>query len=334
MHQHTHTWETLLLTLASEAQRSPAFVSHVSHDTTPSIELLNAAYAYCEDVTAEHSRSFHFASRWLPPDKRQAVRALYALCRITDDIVDRPDSEVQARLHSWRQQILKPPGVINDLVTIAWTDTRLRYRIPVRYAEQLIDGVARDVYQNRYDTFGDLATYCYGVASTVGLMAMHIIGFEGSEAIPYAIKLGIALQLTNILRDVAEDWNTGRVYLPQEELAAFGLTEADLAAGYVSDNWRAFMRFQIARNLQLYDEAWPGLSLLSADGRLAIAAAADIYRAILDDIETHDYDVFSRRAHVNAKGKLWRLLNLWWQGKRDALALPFSVRGSQASQQR
>ena len=180
-------------------------------------------------------------------------------------------------------------------------------RIPLRYAEQLLDGVSRDRCQKRYATFEDLATYAYGVASTVGLMSMHVIGFSGQAAIPYAIKLGLALQVTNILRDVGEDWRMGRVYLPQDELAAYGLAETDLERGRVDERWRAFMHFQIERNRLLYAEARPGIRMLDWDGRLAVAAAADLYCAILDDIEEHDYDVFHRRAHLSAAEKLLRL---------------------------
>jgi phytoene synthase len=153
------------------------------------------------------------------------------------------------------------------------------------------------------------------VASTVGLMGMHIIGFSSMEAIPYAIKLGVALQMTNVLRDVGEDWRAGRVYLPSNELAEFGLAEADLAAGKVDERWRALMRFQIARNRRLYAEAWPGIALLDRDGRSAVAAAGEFYRAILADIEAHDYDVFSRRAHVSGWGKLRRLPSIWWRNR-------------------
>jgi phytoene synthase len=141
---------------------------------------------------------------------------------------------------------------------------------------------------------------------------MHIVGFENRDAVPYAIKLGIALQLTNILRDIGEDWLSGRLYLPQDELAAFGLTEADIAAGRVDARWRDFMRFQIERVHSLYDEAAPGIAYLSSDGRFAIAAAADLYRAILADIERHDYNVFHRRAHLSAWAKLSRLPGIWW----------------------
>lgn len=303
------TWEQPLLSLAYEAWRSVVIPT-----MTPVRDkaLLECAYAHCDLVTAAHSHSFYLASGLLPHEKRRAVRALYAFCRVSDNMVDCADGDPEAALALWRQKALSPEPPPGDLIATAWADTRLRYRIPHRYAEQLIDGVARDLCQKRYDTFAELAAYAYGVASTVGLMSMHIIGFAGAEAISYAIRLGVALQLTNILRDVGEDWRAERVYLPTEELAAYGLTDDDLAAGRVDDRWRAFMRFQIARNRRLYAQAWPGLALLNREGRFAVAAAGQLYGAILDDIEAHDYDVFTRRAHVSMWGKLRRLPAIWW----------------------
>ncbi len=315
---YPRTWEYTLLSLAGEARRtaaSPAFVP------TRDKELLARAYRYCDTVIAAHSRSFHMATSLLSPDKRQAVRALYAFCRVSDNIVDCPQGDAATALAAWRQIALSPEPPADDLIATAWADTRLRYRIPRRYVEQLIEGVARDLpaacgrRPKRYRTFEDLAAYAYGVASTVGLMSMHIIGFSGPQAIPYAIKLGVALQLTNILRDVGEDWRIGRLYLPTEELAAFGLAEADLDSGRVDERWRAFARFQIERNRRLYAEAWPGIALLSKEGRFAAAAAGELYRAILDDIEAHDYDVFNRRAHVGTASKLGRLPGIWWRAR-------------------
>jgi len=306
-----HTWEQPLLMLAREAVQSMTAISAPACDRSE----LGRAYAHCEALTARHSRSFFLASTFLSADKRRALRALYAFCRVTDDLVDCAGGDAVGELSRWRQQTLTVNPPQTDRVAVAWADARLRYRIPVRYAEQLIDGVARDLVQRRYRTFDDLAAYSYGVASTVGLMSMHIIGFSGPAAVPYAIKLGVALQLTNILRDVAEDWQAGRVYLPADELAAFEVREADLAAGRVDDRWRAFMRFQIERNRRLYAEAWPGIALLHKDGRFAVAAAAGLYRAILDDIEAHDYDTFSRRAHVGGARKLSTLPGLWWRNR-------------------
>jgi phytoene synthase len=310
MVETVHPWERILLGLAFEAWHS---VVHPPTQPIQDSKLLEESYAHCHSVTALHSRSFHLASALLPAPKRQATRALYAFCRVTDDLVDRSTGDIEANLRAWRQRVSTWHPPADDLVAVAWADTRAHYHIPQRYVEQLIEGVARDLRQNRYDTFEDLTTYCYGVASTVGLMSMHITGFAGPEAIPYAVKLGVALQLTNILRDVGEDWRADRVYLPQEELAAFNLSEADLAAGRVDERWRAFMRFQIARTRRLYAEAHPGIALLNPDGRFAIAAAASLYSAILDDIEAHDFDVFGRRAHVSGWGKLRRLPGIWWQ---------------------
>lgn len=315
MQLQSHTWERALLSLAHEAHQAEPTVHHLHHVDAAT---LARAYEYCESVIAIHSKSFLLASALLPLEKRRAVRALYAFCRVTDDIVDRgssdsadPSNDSRTQLEQWRRRILVHHPPQDDLVAIAWADARLRYRVPVRYAEQLIDGVARDLTQSRYQTFEELAAYCYGVASTVGLMSMHVIGYAGAHAIPYAIKLGVALQLTNILRDVGEDWRAGRLYLPSEDLAHFGLTEEDVACGQVTDSWRAFMRYQIARNRLLYNEAAPGIALLDRDGRFAIAAAAGLYQGILQDIEAHDYDVFSRRAFVNKWGKLRRLPGIW-----------------------
>jgi phytoene synthase len=305
-----HTWERPLLTLAQEAWHS---VVPTSSGAVEDTALLKQAYAHARDITAAHSRSFYLASNLLPVDKRRAVRALYAFCRTADDLVDHPTNDPQLALTTWRERVLASPPPADDLVAIAWVDACSQYQIPQGYSEQLLEGVARDLKQTRYNTFEDLVTYAYGVASTVGLMSMHIIGFSDPEAVPYAIKLGVALQITNILRDVDEDWRAGRVYLPQEELAFFGVIEDDLNRGRVNESWRAFMRFQIARNRQLYKEAWPGIALLDKDGRFAVAAAAELYRGILDDIEAHDYDVFHRRAYVSAWDKLRKLLALWWR---------------------
>ena len=315
---HTHAWEPALLSQALEAWQSITFAAPRSL----SDQLLDQAYAHCAQVTAQHSHSFYRASSFLPHEKRRAVRALYAFCRVTDDSVDCPDchtalhakgaSVPRQSLSAWREIILAAEPPIDSLVAVAWADARQRYHIPLRLAEQLIDGVARDLVQARYATFDDLAVYAYGVASTVGLMSMRVIGCRSAAAIPYAIKLGVALQLTNILRDVGEDWRSGRVYLPADELACFDLSDEDLARGRVDDRWRAFMRFQIERNRRLYAEAWPGIELLNRDGRFAIAAAGDLYRRILDDIEAHDYNVFTRRARVSTSRKLLGLFNLWW----------------------
>lgn len=303
-------WERDLLAMALDAQ------VQATRDATPPAGdpvLLQLAYEHCEAVTAEHSRSFYMASRLLSKDKRQQMRALYAFCRSTDDIVDHPSHDVEAKLALWRQSTVFWRGPSDDLTVVAWIDLCQRTGMPMGYANQLIDGVARDLHQIRYDTFAELAVYCYGVASTVGLMSMHIMGFTDEQAIPYAIKLGVALQMTNILRDVAEDWQRGRLYLPRQELERFGVTEASIAEGRVDDHWRQFMRFQVQRTRRLYAEAWPGIGLLASDSRFSAGAAAGLYSAILTKIERLGYDVFSQRAHISGMGKLSRLPGLWWR---------------------
>lgn len=303
-------WESNLIALAGTITypaARPVF-SYWAGDAA-----LTNAYKLCGKVASQHSKSFYMSSALLPEEKRSAVRALYAFCRIVDDIVDEGSVVGRAaELDYWRgvvQGLLRPRP--DDLIAQAWVDARNRYHIPARYALQLIDGVARDLNQTRYKSFDDLATYCYGVASTVGLMSMYIVGFKSSEALPYAIKLGVALQLTNILRDVGEDFRNGRVYLPQDELKAFGLSENDLARGLVDDRWRKFMQFQIKRNQELYQEAQKGIQFLDRDGQMAIGASADFYQSILGVIKTNDYDVFSRRASLGSWGKIRRIPGIW-----------------------
>lgn len=312
MSLQTLPWERRLQARAHEALRSHTPEAPVTTDR----RLLKRAYAYCETFTSNHSRTFYLASGLMLGHKRRAVRALYAFCRVSDDLVDEQSDGRLAALDGWRARVQAFPPPEGDLVALAWADARQRYGVPSQYAEQLIDGVARDLTQTRYETFDDLVDYCYGVASTVGLMAMHIVDFAHTRAVSYAIKLGVALQLTNILRDVGEDWRAGRLYLPLEELAEFGLTEGDVDAGHVSDRWQAFMRFQVARNRQLYTEAMPGIELLHPNGRFAIAAAAELYEAILDDIEANGYDVFNRRAYVSGWGKVCRLPAIAWRSLR------------------
>jgi len=298
-------WENQLLALAGNVPHphTRPFFSYWAGDAS-----LRKAYKQAEKITAQHSKSFYFASGLLPEEKRSAVRALYAFCRTVDDIVDESsDLERDARLDYWRGMMETASFADHDLVAAAWADTLTRYHIPRHYALQLIDGVARDLSQVRYQTFDELATYCYGVASTVGLMSMYIVGFIDNKAIPYAIKLGVALQMTNILRDVGEDYRNGRLYLPREELAFYGIQESDIAEGCISDSWRQFMKFQIERTRQLYEDSWDGVKMLEREGQLAIGAASVFYQGILAEIENNDYDVFTQRASLSAWDKVSRL---------------------------
>jgi phytoene synthase len=323
MSVQTYPWEHSLLEMAHEALESHSIAANSRTDRHRL--TLKEAYAHCDEITKQHSRTFYLASGLLSRGKRQAMRALYAFCRVSDNLVDGGANASILVLDDWRSRSLSSSPQHDDLVSLAWADTREKYNIPKKFAEQLIDGVARDLTPIRYGTFAELAAYCYGVASTVGLMAMHIIGYSGKEAIPYAIKMGVALQLTNILRDVGEDWEAGRVYLPQDELAWFGIQEKDIAAGRITRNWQAFLEFQIARNRRLYAEALPGIQYLNRDGRFAVAAAAELYRAILDDIQDHQGDVFNRRAFVSKSEKLTKLPGICWRALRRPNYATYSI---------
>jgi phytoene synthase len=302
-------WLNRLLAKANSLQRVEGF------DLFPDVlldENLEASYGYCERITAIHSKSFHLASSMLPNDKRKAVRALYAFCRTSDDIIDRHTGADTTSVEAWRNRALAGLPNANDPVSIAWAHARMRFNIPVEYAHQLIDGVATDLHKQRYLNFDELVDYCYGVASTVGLMSMHIVGYESDTAKPHAIRLGVALQLINILRDIAEDYRMGRVYLPQDEMRMFGVGEHHIREGIIDDAWKSFMRFQISRVREFYTESWIGLSKLHPGGRMAISAALVFYKGILEKIEDSGYDVFSKRASVSGWGKLKMIPRIWF----------------------
>jgi len=275
----------------------------------PTITLA-AAFARCDAVTRAHSKTFYTATALLPRTSRRAVRALYAFCRTTDDLVDQAGA-TRADLAAWREAVARPSAAQRDPVLRAWAHTRETYGVDRRYESELIDGVALDLDPVRYATWPELARYCYLVASTVGLLSIPLIGLARgatfAQAAPYAARLGIAMQLTNILRDVGEDAARGRVYLPASGLARFGLTADDVLRGVADARLAAVIAFEIARARRLFDQALPGVCFLAPSARPAVGAAAILYRAILDQIEAIDYRVQTERAHTTGRMKL-RLL--------------------------
>jgi phytoene synthase len=278
---------------------------------------LEDAYRACEALTRKHSRSFFLSTQLLPAEKRRAIRALYAFCRTSDDLVDQPGQDAMRALAEWVALVHARQAPPDNAVLLAWHDTAARYSVPQSLVDELLAGVTMDLTVSRYATFDDLWRYCYRVASVVGLISMQIIGSQPGAA-SYAIALGVALQLTNILRDIGEDAGRGRIYLPQEDLARFGIHEDELLAGcrepvewQSNARFRALMSYEIDRAHMLYEAAWPGIALLNSDGQLAVAAAAEIYRGILARIVANDYDVFARRAHVSLAGKLLVLPKVW-----------------------
>jgi 15-cis-phytoene synthase len=275
---------------------------------------LAACYQQAAEATAVGSKSFYFATRFFPARLARAAHAVYWFCRHTDDLVDEnPDLELAERdLNQWERDLLRAwdSRTTSDPVLRVFVETAHRYEIPLEYPLDLIEGMRMDLRGTRYANFDELKVFCYRVASVVGLMMCHVIGLRDPEqdaaaARQHAIDLGIALQLTNILRDIGEDLQRGRVYLPADELADFKCTEEDLRAGRRDHRFRDLMDFQIARARTYYDSAKAGITMLSPDGRFAVRVAADVYRGILKEIEDNDYDVFHRRAVVPARRKYW-----------------------------
>lgn len=268
------------------------------------------SFARTDEVILEHSKTFYMATSLLPSTERRAIRALYAFCRTTDDLVDQHDASIED-VRRWRLAVRRTASSQVEPVLAAWAHIRESYAVDRRFEAELIDGIALDIESKVYATWDDLRRYCYLVASTVGLMAMPILGTARGvtieQAAPYAIKLGIALQLTNILRDVGEDAGNGRVYLPLADLQQFGLTPDDILDGVQDERFEALMRFEIARAETLYQEAMPGIALLSPIARPAVGAAALLYRAILREIHLIGYRVHTIRAHTSRWRKFWML---------------------------
>ena len=265
-------------------------------------------YREAAEATARGSKSFYFASRFFPKELARAAHAVYWFCRCTDDIVDECSSIEYGRveLEEWSRQVecAFRGGPVAHPVLIVFLDAMQRHCIPQEYALELIEGMRMDLEGRRYECFADLRVFCYRVASVVGLMMSHVIGFRG-EALRYATDLGIAMQLTNILRDIGEDLGRGRVYLPTDEMRRFGYSEEELRRHVRNAAFVDLMSFQVKRAREFYKAAMPGIALLSSDGRFAVKVAAEVYRGILDSIEASGYDVFERRAFVSPVRKYW-----------------------------
>ncbi len=258
----------------------------------------------CREIAREHGRSFFLASRALPHARRQGVLATYAYCRVADDIVDRAEStgpEGSAeQLASWQREIASP----EHPVAVAFAHTRERYGVPVGPVHDLLEGIRIDLAPPQYATWEVLRRYCHLVAGTVGLMVAPILGCREQGALRFAAELGIAMQLTNILRDVAEDTALGRLYLPLDEIAAFGCDPAAILAGRPGPKFRDLMAFQVTRARSLYADAMRGVPSLAPSGQIATLAASHLYAGILNEFESMDYDVFQGRAYLSSRSKV------------------------------
>ncbi len=282
---------------------------------------LEQAYEECRQETAQWAKTFYLGTLLMPPAKRRAIWAIYVWCRRTDELMDsaeaqaRPVEELAARLEAWEQRTRELfAGTVRDGLDLVMRDTLDRYPQSLQPYLDMIEGQRMDLRQHRYATFEELELYCYRVAGTVGLMTQEVMGLDSAyttapwsntpDTSAAAVALGIANQLTNILRDVGEDRGRGRIYLPQDDLVRFGYSESELMDGVLNDNWRALMRFQVDRARDWFNRSEAGVRWLAPDARWPVWASLRLYRGILDVIEQHNYDVFNKRAYVPRAGKL------------------------------
>ncbi|MEW6035035.1 MAG: phytoene/squalene synthase family protein [Candidatus Micrarchaeota archaeon] len=272
--------------------------------------IIYVDFRYAEGSIKKGSKSFHFASRFMGRERKNAFYAIYAFCRHTDNLVDDNEGNPKVQkmlIRDWKRRFLEDyrKGYSTDPVLNPFIYVMKKYSMPLRYPLELIRGVSMDIYKKEYGTFAELRRYCFRVASVVGLMLMYIFGIDDfRKAKRYAIKLGIAMQLTNILRDVGEDARMGRVYFPRDELARFGITISDMLSLRKTEGLIDFLKFQVARARRYYREALAGLTMMHRESRQVVALALTLYREILTVIEENGYEVFAKRAYVNTVRKV------------------------------
>ena len=296
-------------------------------ETKKKLVSTDEAYEICRQITAEYAKTFYLGTLLMPKEKSKAIWAIYAWCRLTDELVDGTKARYTTKetLAAWEQQLESVfAGYPIDDTDVALVDTIQNYPMGIQPFRDMIAGQHMDLTRNRYQTFEELKLYCYRVAGTVGLMSNAVLGIKtDSHGVPWekqkpiyvpteeAIALGMAMQLTNILRDVGEDLQRDRIYLPIEDLHTFNYTEQDLMAGVIDERWKAIMKFQIKRAREYYKQAENGIRYLIRDSRLPVWASLMLYQGILSEIEANNYDVFNKRAFVSKSKKTLALPIAW-----------------------
>ena len=297
-------------TPSSTPAAASAIVPHAG--AIPNVEPgLAAAYNHCRQVNRHYGKTYYFSTCLFSAPLRPAVHALYAWVRYPDEWVDNPGglslNAQREKLAQWcdaTADALKT-GDSDHPVLLAFTDAARRHEVPFSYMRDFLAAMEMDLTVSSYETFEDLQRYTWGSASVVGLMMCHLIGATEEAAVPYAADLGLAMQLTNFLRDVGEDWRErGRIYLPLEDLRRFGVTEADLAENRLSDSFYALVRFEAERTRAIYARADAGFDYIPPAARLPVRMARILYARILDKIEQNECDVLTRRARVPTWEKL------------------------------
>ncbi|MCK2088635.1 presqualene diphosphate synthase HpnD [Thauera aromatica] len=272
---------------------------------------------YCQDKAAQSGSSFYYSFMFLPAERRRAITALYAFCREVDDVVDEchDPALAQSTLEWWRQEVDRIyAGTPTHPVGQALQDVLGRFRLPREQLLEIIDGMAMDLAQTRYADFKALQLYCYRVASVVGLLAAEIFGYQDRRTLKYAHDLGIAFQLTNIIRDVGEDARRGRIYLPVEDLQRFGVPAKDLLEARHSDAFRELMAFQAGRAEHFYDQAFAQLPKIDRKAQRPGLVMAAIYRTLLREIAADGFQVLDRRTSLTPLRKVWLAGTTWFKG--------------------
>lgn len=272
---------------------------------------------YCQDKAAKSGSSFYYSFMFLPAERRQAITAMYAFCREVDDVVDECHdlSLAQAKLEWWRQEVARTySGTPTHPVGLALKDVLTRFNLPQEQLLEIIDGMAMDLSQTRYLDFKALQLYCYRVASVVGLLAAEIFGYQDRQTLKYAHDLGMAFQLTNIIRDVGEDARRGRIYLPIEDLQRFNVPAKDILEARYSDAFRALMAFQAERAERFYDQAFAQLPAVDRKAQRPGLVMAAIYRTLLREIASDGFMVLDRRTSLTPLRKVWLAGTTWFKG--------------------
>jgi len=289
-----------------------------------SISQLDQAYEICREETQRWAKTFYLGTLLLPPEKRKAIWAIYVWCRRTDEIMDSLEASTKSQdglsdnLDEWEENTKNVfKGNIKSELDAVLLDTIEKYPQSIQPYLDMIDGQRMDLNKFRYKDFDELKLYCYRVAGTVGLMTQNVMGIDSAyTSAPWsakpdpseaAIALGIANQLTNILRDVGEDRQRGRIYLPQEDIEKFNYSEEKLLKGEINKQWKALMKFQLTRARDWFQKSEDGIKWLSSDARWPVWTSLRLYRGILDSIERLDYDVFNNRAFVKNSVKAFEI---------------------------
>ena len=282
-------------------------------------QTLKSGFLEAKKITKKFAKTFYLASIFLPKEKKYASYCVYAICRLSDEAVD------ELTYLNQRENLQKLELKISDAYTekqisepllAAFRQTINNFKIPKEYFDALIKGMHMDLEIKRYLDFPNLYEYCYRVAGVIGLIMLKIFGYKENAAEDYAIKLGVAMQLTNILRDINEDLIRGRIYLPQDEMLKFNVSEQQLSNGQTNDNLKEFLRFQINRCRKIYNESSAGIRLIDNPiCRFVVLCMKEIYAGILNKIEENSYDVFTKRAYVNKIEKIGIILKILQEKK-------------------